>query len=755
MTPIQTGQRHTAPVSLLGLTKTLLAATMFLLPAFFLPGLNDRTELPKAALFLFLTLGAAVTFTASWMFGSDVRSRSLPGGWWLLAFALAVSLSSLWSTGHVTSLLGQSGYVHHALPVLLGFVLFVILLTQVVGDEREATHFLFTLVLGSSLGVLLGVLQLAGISPFGWTDAPISNPLVTGSSNATLAIVAAALVTGVTLWLRRLSGALWRLLGWAGLVFSVLALLTVDSLGGWVATIVGVTVALAFTSLRRLTRNELALGMVVIAIAVIGILFPVNTWLGSGAGQDLRLDAGTSWAIVKSTLAHQPLLGSGPGTFFFDFVRFQPTTYNASPLSPLRFVKASDEALQLLATLGIVGVLVLVWLIVQTLLTVVRRSDELARRTRGDWHLMSALIGIWTGTTTAFFFVPATFMSFALFWITLGLCLVVLRRPSGERSVRHPAWRLGGALSFLLAVVFLIATTIWSVRLLLADRGLNRVNTAIQQAENLESVLGRIDNIIQLNPSASLPYLFRGQSELVYAQVLIQSQSAERSKIQALLNRVVPDAETAVSRDPGNPAILETVANLYKNLGAVTGNTGALVVSAYERAAKLQPNSAALRVNLGQVEYFIASAMKDQEGEADEIRNWIIKARSEFATALELQANNVDAGFGLVLVDELAGENDAALERLKALVQANPQSAGLWYELGLRSAGRKDTAGAKDAFTNAVILQPSLAQAHWELGLIAEAEKDFATARTEFELVQQLDPSNEEVVKKLESLPKP
>lgn len=755
MTPIQIEKHDQTSSLLLGITKALLASAVFLTPTFFLPGLNDVTELPKAALFLFLTLSAATAYVGFQVSSRDLRWRNVVGGWWLLGFVVVVILSSVWSIGHMTTLFGQGGYVQHTLPLLLGFVLFVLLLTQVLEREEDVAHMVFVLALSTSLGVLLGVLQMSGISPLPWQELRTQNFLVTGNSSSGFAMVAAALVTTMLFVLRGMRGMLWRILGWAGFGFSLLALIAVDSIGGWVALIVGVAVAIAFASLRRISRFELVAGIAAVVIAVVGIVLPVNGWIGSAVGQDLRLDVGTSWAVTKATIAQHPLLGSGPATFFYDFTRFQPASYNLSPFSPLRFLKASDESLQLLATLGILGALALAGLVLWVLFAVTRRSEELARSRQNDWHVVSAVVGMWSGTTAALLFVPSTFTTFALFWITLGMLLVVFRRSSSARSVRPTALRIGGGFSFLVVVVFLVVTTVWSVRLLLADRGMHRVSAAVQQAENLDSVMEKIDRVITLNPSAPLPYLFRAQSELIQAQVLIQAQSTETVKIQTLLTRVVPDAETAVSRDPRNPAILETAADLYKNLGAVTGNTGDLVVSAYERALKLQPNSASLRVNLGQTQYFIAAALKNEQGrDNDEVRSRIIKARSEFTTALELQPGNVNAGFGLVLVDELSGENDAAFNRLNNLTQANPRSASLWHELGLRFVDRKDTASAKGAFTNAVILQPSLTQAHWELGLIAEQEKDVATARKEFELVQQLDPTNQEVGKKLEGLPK-
>lgn len=150
-----------------------------------------------------------------------------------------------------------------------------------------------------------------------------------------------------------------------------------------------------------------------------------------------------------------------------------------------------------------------------------------------------------------------------------------------------------------------------------------------------------------------------------------------------------------------------------------------------------------------------ASALQGQEGaDQNDITGRIIKARAAFEEARRVIPNYIDAAFGLVLVDELAGEKDRALTTLEELTRANPQSPALWYELGVRYVDRTDSTKAQEVFTNVVNLDASMALAHWQLGLIAEQEQDTATARREFELVQQLDPTNTEVVQKLEALPK-
>ncbi|MBI4426818.1 MAG: hypothetical protein HY567_04535 [Candidatus Kerfeldbacteria bacterium] len=744
------------PRALEGTTRFLLALAVFLTPLFFVPGLNDPVELPKGVVFVVLVAAAALTFVVALMLRDEVRVRPVPGQWWLAGLALVLILSTIFSTNRVTSLLGSAGYVHHALPALLSFIVFVWLAVQVFDSDRDLPALLSITLTAIGLGTLLGLLQLAGISPFPWTELRGRAFLITGNSATTLAVLAGAFLPAGLIFVRRPRGLAWLLLIGAAAISAVLVLLAIDAAAGWIALIVSAVVSLAFVSIRQLPRVRFLTVGFVMAIGVFGLLLNTSSLLGTTVTPDLRLDAGTGWSITTKTLATFPIIGSGPGTFYYDFVSFRPESFYANLLGGLRFVKSSDEVLQLLTTIGSLGLLAVAAVVVRTLAGVVSASESLARKLREAWAAPAALIGAWTGLTAAFLFAPTTFVTFGFFWICLGLLLVTVRTNTTMVVIRPPIGRLAAMMSSLVFLTIVVVTLVWSGRALVADRGLVKVAQAIQRAEDLSTVRRLIDRTVHANPSTPIPYVLRAQAELVELQLLLQAgQPADRARVQSLVNAIAADAETAVARDPRNPAVLESVAQLYKNLGSVTGNTGEQVIGAYERAVALEPTNPQLLVSLGQAYYLTASARKGQEGaDENDVTSRIVKARAALEEAQRVVPTYVDAVFGLVLVDELAGEKDRAFTTLEQLAQANPQSAALWYELGLRYVERKDTAKAKEAFGSAVAVDSSLAQAHWQLGLLAEQEKDTATARREFALVQQLDPTNTEVGKKLESLPK-
>lgn len=744
---------HVRPSPLLGVTKALLAAVIFVTPIFFIPGLNDSLEFPKAAAIVFLTLAAACTWLLATVVSREFRWRTMRGLWALASFVAAVVLSTVFSVNRVVSLSGTAGYAHHALPVILSLALFVVLAVQVLQREEDLQQFVVVLLTSLGLGGLLGVLQLAGMSPFGFAELRARSFLPTGSSSTTLAILMGMMVPLGVSQLRQQTGRLWRIVVWCALALAAAVMLAVDSFAGWITLLVAAVVLVAFVSVRQSTKTELGIAIVALVLAVVGMLVPTNGLFGSDVPQDARLDSSVSWAVTKSAVAHSPVFGSGPGTFYYDFVRYVPENFSASSGS-VRFAKASDEGLQMLAMTGVFGVLALVALVIYVIYSIAVASEGMVRTQRASWPLASSIVASWCGITASMFFAPTTMTTFAAFWFTLALLAVAISRTNNVKTVTGPKVRASTAIAAAVVVVGLAVTATWSVRIVMADRELVLVAKAVQEVKQIDEVSAMIDRAIRLNPTVPLPYLLRAQSNLVKAQLTVQ-QGGGTGKAQGFAARAVADAESAVSRDPNNPAILDAVADFYKSVASVGGGSDELVLHAYEREVAVEPNNPVSRLSLGQGYYLIASSTASAQG-ADQgaIGTYLEKARSSFNEVLRIRPGDLSARFGLVLVDELAGNDDVALAALEKLANEYTTSSPIWYQLGLRYLSRKDATRAKGAFSRAVAIDPNDPQAHWQLGLLAEEAKDYAAARAEYETVKKLDPSNTEAQKKLDALPK-
>ena len=72
--------------------------------------------------------------------------------------------------------------------------------------------------------------------------------------------------------------------------------------------------------------------------------------------QTINLPHKISFEIAMNSLKERPILGSGVGTFFYDFSKERPKSFNQLPFWNYRFPQASSFILEIISTLGILGV---------------------------------------------------------------------------------------------------------------------------------------------------------------------------------------------------------------------------------------------------------------------------------------------------------------------------------------------------------------------------------------------------------------
>jgi len=735
---------------LTGFTRAFLAAAVFFVPIAVMPGLVDVQELPKAALFVCLTFAAAVTWAISWMVSRDVVWRRVPGIWWLAAFTVSAIVSTAVSVNRDVSLIGFSAYLHDTLPFLLAGVGFVILAVQVFDRERDLKN--LAVILGFSLGLvgLQAVLQTAGASFFPFASLQSSQLLIAGNSALATSVLMAVLILTVIATFGLLKRLVWKILAGFGGVIGLFVMLAIDAQAGWVALMVGVVLTLVAASVRPLDRWRVLLGTAAVAVALVGILTETSGVFKTKIALDVKLDQATSWSVSSEAFRDRPIFGSGPATFYYDFLTHRPVEFNQSALAGFGFVKGTDVAGTMLPTLGLAGSAAILGFVVCLFFIFIRRLESHVQRLRQEWEIGSLTVGIFGAVVAGAFFAPGMAAFMAVAWFGLAM-MAILIAPDGARLSNRSMARTAGMATFLFGLLAVIVSSVWSIRLVLADRELVNVTSAIGRTENLETVVARIDRAIRYVPQNPLPYFLRAQALIVQAQLALDRQDNQAAA--DAFTRSVQDAQAGIAQDPRNAVLYSTYGSILKIAGTYAGDVSSAVLETYRKAVELDPNNAKNRIDLGQAAYLVAAAMKAQtDSKPEEYQAYLDEARREFERAIQLNASNMDAQFGLVVLDELVGEKDAAFDRLQRLIVANPQTAALWYELGLRQIDRQDPTSGETSFKRALTLEPNFAPPHVELGKLAESKGDKDTARQEYEAALAIDANNQEATERLEQL---
>jgi len=299
-------------------------------------------------------------FVASRVAGRAPRATALT--WSVLAWVAAGALATLFSVAPHLSIAGEPSQ-REGILTTLALAGLALATPAAHRDERDVRATL-VVVLASGVGAAVyAQLQLAGLDPIHWQGqhtygavlrpaGPLGNPILLGD-------VLAAVLPLPLVWLaRRRTDAAW-LVPAAALVAASLVMTL--SRGAWLAAVVGGAVGVTLACKAGGSRSRalwtsaasLAPALLLAAFRAAG---PIAARLGEGAhGHSIEGRA----AIARGALAlwrQRPWLGVGPDAFGVAFPRVQDASLWREEWIGVP-VHAHEAALQVLATLGVAGLL--------------------------------------------------------------------------------------------------------------------------------------------------------------------------------------------------------------------------------------------------------------------------------------------------------------------------------------------------------------------------------------------------------------
>ncbi len=174
-------------------------------------------------------------------------------------------------------------------------------------------------------------------------------------------------------------------------------------------------------------------------------------------------------------------------------------------------------------------------------------------------------------------------------------------------------------------------------------------------------------------------------------------------------------------------------------------------IDALNKVAELDPAASAPSVRLvraylrqGDVDQALRMAERATRQAPGRVELWILlgemyhqakrhdDAVAAFNKAISLRPDDI-LGYGaLVELQESTNDLVAALEIYQKMIERNPGSAALYYQLGLNLARIKDTEGGIAAFRKVLELEPRVARARFMLALLLFESNNNAEAAAQF-----------------------
>ena len=727
------------------IVKCNIYVLVFLLPLFFLPFSFEIFEYNKQYLLFFLISSALFAWVMKQVaYDKEIRFKKSPIDYFVLGFLFVSLLSAIFSIDKASSLFGFYGRFSDGLIGLLGMGAFYFLITNTVknakgdakGELKDADETTVNGLLKVFLWSVGAVISVAYFSIFGlWAKIGSFMPLpkvmlqitfnpISGSLEGASIFLAITAVLLASLLLNKT-----RIFYWILLLASLGLLVIIDFIPAWIILLVTLVLLLGVSLSKRIFRENVNRLLIPIFLVIVASVFLLWQPFRTNLPKEQVLPQAISWQTAAGSATDNVkngFLGSGIGTFHYDFAKYKPQSFNQNLLWQIRFDRAGSYFSELLGTVGFLGLLIYLGIIGLFLLI----SWLLISK---DFAGLPLVITFTALIISQLVYYQNTSLSF-VFWLILGLSAVSWRAVSPastqEKKISFKNFPESSLIFLTLVIVFgvaILAFYFYGARYYLADANYFKALSVSGEArvQNLQKAVNQNPNSSNYRQALARSYLAESLNE------------KDSSMIQSLVSLSIDQGRVATVLAPNQVSAWETLGVIYREIGNVAQGATEWGIKSFEKAIGLEPTNPVLYTELGKL-YLVAG----DNG----------KARDNFNKALEEKSDYSPAVIQLALLLERDNAIDEAIANLENLISKNSLEVEARFQLGRIYFNNGRTDEAITQFSSVTLLSPNHSNAHYSLGVAYAAQKKIQLAIQEFEKVLELNPDNPDIIKKLKSL---
>lgn len=737
-----------------GIITFSLAALFFGVPIFFLGSTFQGIIFEKYMYFFFFLLLGVVAWATKSVISGELRLRRTPLDLPLLVFWSVMLLSTAFSMDRWHSFFGSFGDLSRGFLAVTGFIFFYYLLVTHFTMARFRWLFGAFVASGSiviiwTLLALLGVRFLPG--PI-LSYAPISLFGTVTSTALFLGMMLPILCTAIFAISRKIVisvfFAIARIVLTLLVAVDIAALFILYGYVSWTPLFAGLSIFLLFV-LARIVRPSQRWSFVpmlafvgVLAVFMIGQKQMARVPLPDEVSPNARL----SWEIARGGLKENPIIGSGIGTYGYVFSQHRPQSFNNDPLFMLRFNQGSNLLFEFVPTVGVVGSVSFVFLVV----SFVSVGLYLLSREKEKNKILS--LGAWS---SSFMFIVALFSApvggatllAGIMLSTLALALLLEESQTEKRSTislslsASPKYALSIAFLFIVISAGVVYLFVSLGKILVADTYAGQVLRAKEVSE--EGTIKRLLTAIGIHPLEGRYYMRLAQEymSLANAEALKKEGDAkyDTAKIQDYLRFSLAAAQQGTMRLPKDIQAQVTLAEIYDNASLFVADAPMKAEEAYVKATEIEPTNPVYHMKVGQVK--LAQA-RLKEGE-DEKKAIIESSREHFQKSVDLKENFSPGYYYLSVVKENLGDVSGAIDEMLKAVRYEQNIDNL-FNLARLYQGRNegsDMEYAEGIYRSILASDDKNIYAHMNLALLYDKLKQKDGALEEYGKVLELLPA--------------
>ena len=732
-----------------GITKFCLFLAVFLVPIFYLPFTDEKLELNKYFLLYFLVFVSLLCWLGRSILKKNFEIKRTPLDIPLLAIWVLYFLAALLSQDKFLSFFGDFSFLGLSFFGLTVFIVFYFLIVQNLSKISQILGAVYLFLLGGSLSAAYWLLFTFKL--FTWPSFLPQFSLVNGSNTlfgVYLTVIFVMSLAFLTIKKRELVLDIFFLLC---TLISLAALIILGFKLVWVITAVSIFLMLVFflTYADKVRTIWTSVAFTIFVISLLFMFLGVPKFLTANLPLEVSLSSNVSWQIAADTItasAKNFLFGTGPGTFLFDFSQYRPTNFNDNFAWNIRFRQSYNTAFDWLMTIGVLGVLAMLFLILMVLGLIVstwlkhltelrskKKTAEVEETTVGFFYrsplIFWGLVGAWLTLLIAFFLISFGAVHWLAFWLLLGLMvnasahLSKAELPTWKFSLKTtPQYALATSFGFILIFTAIIVVGIYLGRYFTAE-----VVFAKTVNKPLDQKISDLSKVVEWSPHRILFQLSLADAFLNKAGE-IASKTNDVNQVAPLVSSAVQAARNATDQSPNNVATWEYLSNMYANARNFAPEANNWTIGSLEKAIALEPTNPTFYVALGNAKL---------------LEKRYTEAKEDYDKAIALKPNLLMAYVRLAFLEEMKNNINGSITVLEKGLNYGIQDSGYVFQLGryyFNRAQKGDYALAEAAFRKAVILQPNYSDAIFSLGLLYEKIGNTGAALEMYKKVLDLNP---------------
>ena len=333
---------------------------------------------------------------------------------------------------------------------------------------------------------------------------------------------------------------------------------------------------------QKTLQPQLFLPLIILILSL--TLFFIELPLGKNFLPEIYPAYQHSWQVAKSTLAEGPenfFFGSGPATFPYQFSLHKGEVLNQTAFSSIVFDQGQSAFFTLLTTIGVLGVMSLLFLIGFFFYQGFNKPFILFA---GGFYL--ALL---------FFFYPVNLTLTAFGFLILGLW-----QNTGTKLKELNFFEISPKKSFIIMIacsLLMVGAILGIYNIVRQYRAELSFSRAIRlyDEQKPDQSLSQVEKTLGIWEKDNY-YLTLSKLELLKASEIFQNQETfpteeQKNILQNLLTQAETSAQFALQFNPKNSQNYQNLGWLYENLIFLKENAVQLSLEAYQKAQELDPQN--------------------------------------------------------------------------------------------------------------------------------------------------------------------